>query len=545
MLAGDSRVFAQKLPLNRTYSALQGTYDVPGIPLGPAVPCRKSVWIRPPSTPVDSGVENISTGGSQLVNEAQVLWNDCSGALKSQVSEAAWKTWFAEVRPVAVVNGELVLGVPSAVVRDRLEGRFNALLHDAILDASGKEFAVRFDVQVAEQDAADDQRLRLTEAVVPVGPGPDAASRNGSAAGEAGQSPGVLSGAIPQQAGEGGFNPRYTFDAFVIGPSNRFAHAAALSVAEGPAKSYNPLFIYGGAGLGKTHLLQAIGNYVGENFPRLRVRYVSTETFMNEFVETLRAKDDMGAFRRRYRECDVLLIDDVQFMDKKESLQEELFHTFNSLYGASKQIVLTSDRPPKAIATLEDRLRSRLLSGLTTDIQPPELETRIAILRTKAEHEGAVVSDEVLEFIATNVKDNIRELEGALIRVTAFAALNRQPLTRETAERVLADIVASRLPRQITAQQILATSADHFGFAVDELCGPSRRRPLVIARQIAMYLFRELTDYSYPAIGREFGGRDHTTVIHAVDKIAALMKERRQIYDTVTDLIVRIKNSSG
>ena len=247
------------------------------------------------------------------------------------------------------------------------------------------------------------------------------------------------------------FNARYTFDAFVIGPSNRFAHAAALSVAEAPARSYNPLFVYGSAGLGKTHLLQAIGNYVRENFPRLRVRYVSTETFMNEFVETLRAKDDMGAFRRRYRECDVLLIDDVQFMDRKESLQEELFHTFNSLYGASKQIVLTSDRPPKAIATLEDRLRSRLLSGLTTDIQPPELETRIAILRTKAEHEGAVVSDEVLDFIASNVRDNIRELEGALIRVTAFASLNRQPLTRETAEIVFADMVAASQPRQITA----------------------------------------------------------------------------------------------
>ena len=261
-------------------------------------------------------------------------------------------------------------------------------------------------------------------------------------------------------------------------------------MAEAPARSYNPLFVYGAAGLGKTHLLQAVGNYVRENFPRMRVRYVSTETFMNEFVETLRAKDDMGAFRRRYRECDLLLIDDVQFMDKKESLQEELFHTFNSLYGSSKQIVLTSDRAPRAIATLEDRLRSRLLSGLTTDIQPPELETRIAILRTKAEHEHAVVGDDVLDFIATKVKENIRELEGALIRVTAYASLNRQLLTRELAESVLADFVASKQPRQITSQQIIEISARHFGFSVDELIGPSRRRPLVIARQIAMYLFR-------------------------------------------------------
>jgi chromosomal replication initiator protein len=484
------------------------------------------------------------------VTEAQQLWNDCSGSLRSQVSDAAWKTWFSAIRPVAVVNGELVLSVPSAVVRDRLEGRFHALLQDALIDASGKEFSLRFDVQVDEHEALEEVRSRggdlLSLAEMPA-PSLTAGERNPSSAADMNGS-GVATALREQIARSGDdapFNPRYTFDAFVIGPSNRFAHAAALSVAEAPAKSYNPLFVYGGAGLGKTHLLQAIGNYVRENFPRLRVRYVSTETFMNEFVETLRAKDDMGAFRRRYRECDVLLIDDVQFMDKKESLQEELFHTFNSLYGASKQIVLTSDRPPKAIATLEDRLRSRLLSGLTTDIQPPELETRIAILRTKAEHEGAVVGDDVLDFIASNVKDNIRELEGALIRVTAYAALNRQPLTRDTAEVVLADIVAASQPRRITAQQILITSADHFGFSVDDLCGPSRRRPLVIARQIAMYLFRELTDFSYPAIGREFGGRDHTTVIHAVEKISALMRERRQIYDTVTELILGIKNNAG
>jgi chromosomal replication initiator protein len=463
------------------------------------------------------------------VTEAQQLWNDCSVSLQSQVSEATWKAWFSDIKPVAVVNGTLVLSVPSTVVRDRLDGRFQALLHDALTDTTGKDYPIRFDVQVSETQEVTANRDELSlfderfEQEVRFEPSPQVMNGSGRASGEA------------------PFNPRYTFDAFIIGPSNRFAHAAALSVAEAPARSYNPLFVYGGAGLGKTHLLQAIGNYVRENFPRLRVRYVSTETFMNEFVETLRAKTDMADFRRRYRECDVLLLDDVQFMDKKESLQEELFHTFNSLYGASKQIVLTSDRPPKAIATLEDRLRSRLLSGLTTDIQPPELETRIAILRTKAEREGAVVGDEVLDFIASNVKDNIRELEGALIRVTAFASLNRQPLTRELAETVLADIVAASQPRRITAKQIINVSAAHFGFSVEELCGPSRRRPLVIARQIAMYLFRELTDYSYPAIGREFGDRDHTTVIHAVDKISALMRERRQIYETVTQLIVNIK----
>lgn len=506
-------------------------------------------WLRPPSTPVDSGVENISTGVPELVTEAQQLWNDCSGALRSQVSEAAWKAWFSGIRPLAVANGTLVLAVPNAVVRERLEGRFSALLHDALHDTSGKDYPVRFDVEVADAPAGEDQAHHLAHTTF----GLDQ-TRSRDRDGPQQQ----RSQAAPLRPSQNGdrdwssssstdapFNARYTFDAFVIGPSNRFAHAAALSVAEAPARSYNPLFVYGSAGLGKTHLLQAIGNYVRENFPRLRVRYVSTETFMNEFVETLRAKDDMGAFRRRYRECDVLLIDDVQFMDRKESLQEELFHTFNSLYGASKQIVLTSDRPPKAIATLEDRLRSRLLSGLTTDIQPPELETRIAILRTKAEHEGAVVSDEVLDFIASNVRDNIRELEGALIRVTAFASLNRQPLTRETAEIVLADMVAASQPRQITARQILEMAATHFGFSVEDLCGPSRRRPLVMARQIAMYLFRDLTDFSYPAIGREFGGRDHTTVIHAYDKISGLMKERRNVYDTVTELIVRLKSNNG
>ena len=484
-----------------------------------------------------------------MVTEAQQLWNDCSDALRLQVSEATWKTWFAAVKPVTVVNGTLVLTVPSAVVRDRLEGRFQGMLHDALHDASGKDYPIRFDLEDAEMLVEDGAHGLHLPTAAELADEPrqvrQAMASDQRARGRGADGAGTSRNGAATSPGDAPFNPRYSFDAFVIGPSNRFAHAAALSVAEAPARSYNPLFVYGGAGLGKTHLLQAIGNYVRENFPRLRVRYVSTETFMNEFVETLRAKDDMGQFRRRYRECDVLLIDDVQFMDRKESLQEELFHTFNSLYGASKQIVLTSDRPPKAIATLEDRLRSRLLSGLTTDIQPPELETRIAILRTKAEHEGAVVGDDVLDFIASNVKDNIRELEGALIRVTAFASLNRQPLTRDTAEVVLADIVAASQPRQITAGQILATSADHFGFSIDDLCGPSRRRPLVIARQIAMYLFRELTEFSYPAIGREFGGRDHTTVIHAVEKISSLMKERRQIYDTVTELILRIKNNSG
>jgi chromosomal replication initiator protein len=340
--------------------------------------------------------------------------------------------------------------------------------------------------------------------------------------------------------GEDILNARYTFDAFVIGSSNRFAHAAARSVAETPASAYNPLFIYGESGLGKTHLLHSIGNYVRENFPASHVRYVSTEMFMNEFVESIRNNTGLN-FKRRYRACDVLLVDDIQFIENKESLQEEFFHTFNSLHEASKQIVLTSDRHPRFIATLEDRLRSRFASGVITDIQPPELETRIAILRKKAEGERPHVPDEVLELIATHVKDNIRELEGALIRVSAFASLNREPLTVELAEQVLSDILAADQPRQITPKVILEATASTFGFTVDELCGTSRRRPLVNARQISMYVFRELTDFSYPAIAREFGGRDHTTVIHAVAKISQLMKERRQVYDQATQLIQRVK----
>jgi chromosomal replication initiator protein len=336
-------------------------------------------------------------------------------------------------------------------------------------------------------------------------------------------------------------NPKYSFDAFVIGASNRFAHAAALSVAETPARSYNPLFIYGGAGLGKTHLLHAIGHYVRENYQALRVRYVSTETFLNEFVDAIRM-NTTTVFKRRYRECDVLLVDDVQFMENKEGLQEEFFHTFNTLHGSGRQIVISSDRPPRSIATLEDRLRSRFEWGLITDVQPPELETRLAILRKKAEGERTPVPADVLEYIATHITQNIRELEGALIRISAFASLNREPTTLALAERVLGDLITSNEPRPVTPRTILEATSEMFEVSTDDLCGKSRSRPLVTARQISMYVFREMTDLSYPAIAREFGGRDHTTVIHAVDKIATLMKEKRMIYEQVTELTHRIKS---
>ncbi|MEV8393285.1 MULTISPECIES: chromosomal replication initiator protein DnaA [unclassified Streptomyces] len=338
-------------------------------------------------------------------------------------------------------------------------------------------------------------------------------------------------------------NPKYLFDTFVIGASNRFAHAAAVAVAEAPAKAYNPLFIYGESGLGKTHLLHAIGHYARSLYPGTRVRYVSSEEFTNEFINSIR--DGKGdTFRKRYRDVDILLVDDIQFLASKESTQEEFFHTFNTLHNANKQIVLSSDRPPKQLITLEDRLRNRFEWGLTTDVQPPELETRIAILRKKAVQEQLNAPPEVLEFIASRISRNIRELEGALIRVTAFASLNRQPVDLGLTEIVLKDLIpgGEDSSPEITASAIMAATADYFGLTVEDLCGSSRSRVLVTARQIAMYLCRELTDLSLPKIGGHFGGRDHTTVMHADRKIRALMAERRSIYNQVTELTNRIKN---
>ncbi|MEU2108155.1 chromosomal replication initiator protein DnaA [Streptomyces sp. NPDC019507] len=387
-------------------------------------------------------------------------------------------------------------------------------------------------------------------------PEPGAPRRGGPGGGPAGGpvpgapgsgAPGPL-GAQPAPAPGPGepharLNPKYLFDTFVIGASNRFAHAAAVAVAEAPAKAYNPLFIYGESGLGKTHLLHAIGHYARSLYPGTRVRYVSSEEFTNEFINSIR--DGKGdTFRKRYRDVDILLVDDIQFLASKESTQEEFFHTFNTLHNANKQIVLSSDRPPKQLMTLEDRLRNRFEWGLTTDVQPPELETRIAILRKKAVQEQLNAPPEVLEFIASRISRNIRELEGALIRVTAFASLNRQPVDLGLTEIVLKDLIpgGEDTAPEITASAIMAATADYFGLTVEDLCGSSRSRVLVTARQIAMYLCRELTDLSLPKIGAQFGGRDHTTVMHADRKIRALMAERRSIYNQVTELTNRIKN---
>jgi chromosomal replication initiator protein len=341
-------------------------------------------------------------------------------------------------------------------------------------------------------------------------------------------------------------NSKYTFETFVIGSSNRFAHAAAVAVAEAPAKAYNPLFIYGDSGLGKTHLLHAIGHYAQTLYNGLKVRYVSSEEFTNEFINMIRDGKQDG-FRRRYRDVDVLLVDDIQFLENKEGTQEEFFHTFNTLHNASKQIVISSDRAPKRLVTLEDRLRSRFEWGLLTDVQPPELETRIAILRKKAIQEGLNAPPDVLEYIASRISTNIRELEGALIRVTAFASLNRQGVDMSLAEIVLKDLIPESQGNgspQITAATIMGQTAAYFGLSIEDLCGTSRSRVLVTARHIAMYLCRELTDLSLPKIGQQFGGRDHTTVINADRKIRSLMAERRSIYTQVTELTNRIKQQA-
>jgi chromosomal replication initiator protein len=375
----------------------------------------------------------------------------------------------------------------------------------------------------------------------PEPPAPPSRGRRGGSRGGGDAVPLFGDRRAPTGAQDPGLNPKYVFDSFVIGNSNRFAHAAAVAVAEAPARAYNPLFIYGDSGLGKTHLLHAIGHYAARMFPNVRVRYVSTEEFTNEFINLVhsgRAED----FRRRYRDIDFLLIDDIQFLERAERTQEEFFHTFNTLHNASKQIVITSDRAPKKLTTLEDRLRTRFEWGLITDVQAPDLETRIAILRKKAYGERLQVPDPVLEFIASKVQTNIRELEGALIRVTAFASLNKQQVDLPLAELVLKDLISDEQGPQITAAIIMAATAEYFSVTMEELQGSNRSRTLVNARQIAMYLCRELTELSLPRIGASFGGKDHTTVMHAVKKITNLMSERRATYTQVTELTARIKS---
>ncbi|MEY4391943.1 MAG: chromosomal replication initiator protein DnaA [Actinomycetota bacterium] len=449
----------------------------------------------------------------------EAVWNATAQLLKAQVAEGVWFSTFNDVVALPSDDDSLRLAVPNTHVRDRITTTFRPLVVEALdeIGESDRELIIEIH-ELAEDDSFD-----TTDVV---------------------DTPTPTNVAIPNN-GKGsavGLNPRYTFENFVKGASNQFALAAALRVAETPGRSYNPLFIYGSAGLGKTHLLQAIGWYVHAHYAHYEVRYVSTETFLNEYVDAIRT-NSTAAFKRRYREIDVLLIDDIQFIEGKEGLQEEFFHTFNSLHGANKQIVITSDRTPDAIPTLEDRLRGRFRWGLITDIQLPDVETRLAILRNKAERDNTPLPSDVLEFIASNITSNIRELEGALIRVAAFANLTRETPSVEMAEAQLADLLTTSTSKTRTDEELLAEMAGYLGFTVEALKGKSRQRPLVAARQIAMYVFRDMTELSYPAIARLFGGRDHTTVIHAVDKTQRMMREHKATYDQVSDIITRIKTS--
>ncbi|HEX4470686.1 MAG TPA: chromosomal replication initiator protein DnaA [Nocardioides sp.] len=441
------------------------------------------------------------------------------------------QAWVKASEPTGWHGNTAIIAVGDDFTRTQLEGRLRGQLEDALTESFGREIRLAVTVNTALTDGIQQAPPRdestspsidmsTDHHVAPVSPLPHATMR--------------------PSTGETRLNPKYAFETFVIGSSNRFPHAAAVAVAEAPGKAYNPLLVYGDSGLGKTHLLHAIGHYVRSLYNGAKVRYVSSEEFTNEFINAIR-DDRQDRFKRRYRDVDVLLIDDIQFLEGKTQTQEEFFHTFNTLHNANKQIVLTSDRAPKRLEALEDRLRNRFEWGLITDVQPPDLETRIAILRKKAAMDRLSAPADVLEFIASKIQTNIRELEGALIRVTAFASLNRQEVDMTLAEIVLKDLIPEGGEPEITAALIIAQTAAYFGLSIDDLTGPSRGRHLVMARQIAMYLCRELTDLSLPKIGAQFGNRDHTTVMYADRKINQLLAERRAVFNQVSELTNRVK----
>ena len=454
-------------------------------------------------------------------------------------------------RLVGLIDSTALVAVPNDLTKDILEQRLRAQVTDALGTALDRE--IRLAVTIDPALAGNDNETAVEGAG---GASPSDAPAEQITTDAAEEGPTVLTGqahsktapAFATNAASGPvepsqLNPKYTFDTFVIGSSNRFAHAAAVAVAEAPAKAYNPLFVYGESGLGKTHLLHAIGHYARNLYPGVRVRYVNSEEFTNDFINSIR-DDKAQNFQRRHRDVDILMIDDIQFLQGKVQTQEEFFHTFNHLHNANKQVVITSDLPPKQLAGFEERMRSRFEWGLLTDVQPPDLETRIAILRKKAIQERMTAPDDVMEYIASRISTNIRELEGALIRVTAFASLNRQLVDLPLATIVLKDQFSNGHGPQITAAIIIGQTAAYFGLTIDDLCSSSRSRVLVNARQIAMYLCRELTDLSLPKIGQQFGGRDHTTVMHAERKIRQLMAERRSIFNQVTELTSRIRQQS-
>ncbi len=446
------------------------------------------------------------------------IWAEASKDLRGRLSEGHYSAWFGRTSSVALEGDTFVLGVPTTFTKTWIEDRHLDSLQQAVCAAAGRPLSIA----LVQDDslATDEAPVRATEPVVVESTRETKKDKDAPAV-----------------------HPKYTFDSFVIGSSNRFAHAAALAVAEAPAQAYNPLFIYGEAGLGKTHLLQAIGRYVSDFHPGLVTRYVSTEQFMNEFILALQRRT-IPEFHQRYRAADVLLIDDIQFLEDKERTQEEFFHTFNALHPKS-QLVITSDRPPKKISTLEERLRTRFEWGLLTDIQPPDLETRLAILRKKTENYRLAVPPEVMSYIASKIQTNIRELEGALIRVAAYASLTRSEVTLDLAQNVLQSLLYGSREARVTEDLVISLTADYFGLTDDEIRSASRSRPLVHARQIAMYLCRELTDLSLPRIGDRFGGRDHSTVIHADKKIRKLLQERRACYEQVQELTERIRQQAA
>ncbi len=447
------------------------------------------------------------------------------------------RAWLRPSVPVTLHENTAIIAVPNDFTRNQLEGRLRNHIEDALTEAFGREIRMLVTVNPALDDATPDPVDESTDRSVGLSTNHHRAFEPTPAPREEQQEPAPSS---RPSALETRLNPKYTFETFVIGSSNRFPHAAAVAVAEAPGKAYNPLLVYGDSGLGKTHLLHAIGHYVRSLYSNAKVRYVSSEEFTNEFINAIR-DDRQDRFKRRYRDVDVLLIDDIQFLEGKTQTQEEFFHTFNTLHNANKQIVLTSDRAPKRLEALEDRLRNRFEWGLITDVQPPDLETRIAILRKKAAMDRLTAPPDVLEFIASKIQTNIRELEGALIRVTAFANLNRQEVDMTLAEIVLKDLIPEGGEPEITHALIIAQTAAYFGVSLEDLTGPSRGRHLVMARQIGMYLCRELTSMSLPQIGREFGGRDHTTVMYADRKIRQLLAERRAVFNQVSELTNRVK----
>ncbi len=499
-----------------------------------------------------------STEDLVTATELGPVWTRTLAGLADGTLSPQHRAFLRLTRPVALVGDTVLIAAPNDFARDVIENRLRAVLTDALSGELGSDVQIAVTVDpgsadgesplddltdevadstfAADLDAASAGPVIMLDRVV-------AEPAESTADGLSVVRPGSGQPGARREAEPSRLNPKYTFDTFVIGSSNRFAHAAAVAVAEAPAKAYNPLFVYGESGLGKTHLLHAIGHYARSLYSGSRVRYVSSEEFTNEFINSIR-DDKAATFQRRYREVDILLVDDIQFLQGKVQTQEEFFHTFNTLHNANKQIVITSDKPPKLLAEFEERMRSRFEWGLITDVQPPDLETRIAILRKKAAQERLSAPPEVLEYIGSKISTNIRELEGALIRVTAFASLNRQPVDLALAEVVLKDLITDSAGPEITSATIMAQTAAYFGLSMEDLCGSSRSRVLVTARQIAMYLCRELTDLSLPKIGQQFGGRDHTTVMHADRKIRQLMAERRSVYNQVTELTNRIKSQT-